>query len=160
MSAAEKVQASQRKVFCVFFKKKKKKAQTRKSRTKESWKGLDPTPVGNAAIANGPALYSCCVGCAPIAGLTLPRYFGGSWEGHGGILRSTAWLTHVQGGKTNPMVLFTPVELTFRKPCGAGKLPEDWRRASPVPKMRKETRDGPAINEGVGSTEPAVSRRQ
>lgn len=158
MSAAEKVQASQRKVFCVFFKKKKKpKTQTRKSRTKESWKCLDPTPVGNAAIANGPALYSCCVGCAPIAGLTLLRYFGGSWEGHGGILKSTACLTRVPGGKTSPMVLLTPLELTFHKPCGAGKRPEGWRRASPVPKMRKETGDGPAISEGVGSTEAATA---
>lgn len=46
-----------RKFFCVFFFKKNK---TRKSRTKESWKGLDPTPVGNsAAIAHGSSLYSC-----------------------------------------------------------------------------------------------------
>lgn len=58
------------------------------------------------------------------------------------------------------MVFFTPVELTFHKPCSAGKLPEDWRRASPVPKMQMETRDGPAISEGVGSTEPAARRQR
>lgn len=37
--------------------------------------------------------------------------------------------------------LFTPLELTFHKPCSAGKFPEAWRKANRVPKnVKGETR--------------------
>lgn len=59
-----------------------------------------------------------------------------------------------EGGR-NPKALSLLSELTFHKPYGAGKFPKGWRRASRVPKMRKEKRDGPSIREGAGSAEAA-----
>lgn len=131
LSVAGKVRAYGREVFvCVCFFSLRKKF---KNKGVLEGSGSHTTPLGTVLLSLT-ALFVLLLACAACVAQRVWSRDASKVSG-GGKMRMGAARFKITRQEKKMKALFTPsLELTFRKPCSAGKFPEGWRKASSMPK--------------------------